>query len=152
MSRPLPLLDWAAPRKRRRLKAPDTPKAPAPKEVVGLHIPVVDFLNRFIAPGWRFMHPATGEHRDKRTAAKLKAMGAKAGWPDLVLIDPNGLFHGLELKRAKTGRLSEAQEDFLAHARAYGWPVAVVDSIDAAVAVLDAWGALRVRISTGGGR
>jgi hypothetical protein len=38
---------------------------PPPREVTGLHIPVVAFLNRFMAEGWEFTHPATGEHRRK---------------------------------------------------------------------------------------
>src|SRR4051812_12734497 len=63
---------------------------PPPREVTGLHIPVVAFLNPFLALGWEFTHPATGEHREKRPAAKLKAMGAKPGWPDVTLISPEG--------------------------------------------------------------
>jgi hypothetical protein len=105
-----------------------------PLEIPNLHIPVVAFLNRLLAGGWEFTPPATGEHRDKRTAAKLKATAAKPGWPDLILVSPNGRFRGLEFKRCGTGRHSPEQRAFHERARARGWPVATVDTIDAAVA------------------
>jgi VRR-NUC domain len=120
---------------------------PSP-EVTGLHIPIVSFLTRFLAEGWEFTHPATGEHRDKRTAAKLKAMGAKPGWPDLILISPEGRFHGLEFKRRGVGRLSPEQRAFHERAKARGWPIATVDTIEAAIAVLSKWGCLSHAVQT----
>jgi hypothetical protein len=44
-----------------------------------------------------------GGHRDKRTAAKLKAEGVKAGVPDMMLPVARGDFHGLfiEMKVGK---------------------------------------------------
>ena len=135
---------------RKRRKRPPRRKVPPPKEVTGLHIPIVAFLGRHIAEGWEFTHPATGEYRNVRTAAKLVAMGAKAGWPDLVLISPAGLFHGLEFKRQGTGRLSDVQEGFHERASARGWPIETVDSIEDALAVLTRWGCLKVRISAEG--
>ncbi|WP_404292121.1 hypothetical protein ACD578_07800 [Microvirga sp. RSM25] len=137
-------------RKSRRPKVLAAPFAPAAFEISGLHIPVVTFLGRFIADGWEFTHPATGEHRDKRTAAKLKAMGAKPGWSDLVLISPAGLFHGLEFKRQGTGRLSAEQKAFRNRAQARGWPIAVVATIDGAIAVFSHWGCLTHGAWTGG--
>ena len=131
-----------------RPRADRAPKVPPPLEVTGLHIPIAAHLARFVAPGWEFTHPANGEHRDKRTAAKLRAMGVRPGWPDLVLISPDGRFHGLEFKR-KGGRLSEPQQAFHEHAKRHGWPIATADSIDGAIAVLSRWGALRYTL---GGR
>jgi hypothetical protein len=145
----LPLFDWNPDRRRRKALA--APKPPTPKEVTGLHIPIVAFLDRHIADNWEFTHPATGEHRDIRTAAKLKAMGARAGWPDLVLVSPAAIFHGLEFKRQKSGRLSDVQEGFHARAKARGWPIETVDTIEAAIAVLSRWGCLRHPI-VGGAR
>jgi hypothetical protein len=109
---------------------------PSPLEVAGLHIPVVAFLARFLAEDWEFTHPAPGEYRDKSTATKLKAMGVKPGWPDLILISPDGLFHGLEFKRCGTGRLSIKQQAFHKRAQERGWPIATVDTIEAAIGVL----------------
>jgi hypothetical protein len=36
-------------------------------------------------------------------------MGTKPGWPDVILISPEGLFHGLEFKRRGICRLSPEQ-------------------------------------------
>lgn len=119
-------------------------KAPAPKEIV-LHIQVATVLKQYLAQGWAFTHPASGEHRDKRTAAKLKAMGTMPGWPDLILVSPTGLFHGLELKR-KGGSLSDAQKAFKMLAIEQGWPFCVADNLDAALDVLNDWGCLRTKI------
>lgn len=128
-----------------RACAPARGRAPAPKEIV-LHIQVASVLKKYLADGWAFTHPASGEHRDKRTAAKLKAMGTMPGWPDLIFISPEGRFHGLELKR-KGGSLNDNQKAFRMAAIANGWPFCVADSFDDAIAVLNAWGCLRINIA-----
>jgi nicotinamidase-related amidase len=120
-------------------------KAPAPKEIL-LHIAVANLLKGFIAPGWRYTHPASGEHRDKRTAAKLKAMGTQPGWPDLILISPQGVLHSLELKRKGEG-LKPTQKDFRDHCHVHGWPWAMADNLEEAVGALKSWDCLRVEIT-----
>lgn len=120
---------------------------PAPKEYA-LQIQVVTVLKQHLAEGWEFTHPASGELRDKRTAAKLKAMGVMPDWPDLLLVSPDALFHGLELKR-RGGRLSDGQEAFHARARTRGWNIAVADTFDAALSILQSWGCLRIKIAEG---
>lgn len=127
-------------------QAPSRVVAPVPKEHV-LHITVARLLDRYLADGWEYTHCPAGELRTLKTAAKLKAMGVKPGWPDLILVSPEGIFHGLELKRTGRGRLSENQEAFHARAAGRGWKVTVVDSYEAALAVLSAWGALRIQMS-----
>jgi hypothetical protein len=125
------------------------PVALPPPEVTGLHIPVVTILTRFLTEGWEFTHPAAGEQRHKRTAAKLKAMGVRPGWPDLILISPHGLFHGLEFKRRGIGRLSVHQQAFHDRARARGWTIATVDTIEGAIRVLSQWGCLTHSVECG---
>jgi hypothetical protein len=126
----------AAGRKPRLRKA----EIPRPKEI-GLHMAVAGLLRRFARPDWRWSHFPAGEHRDIRTAAKLKAMGVQRGWPDFVLFDPSGRLHGLELKR-QGETLSEDQETFQEWAIGHGVPHSVSRSVDEALTVLDAWGAL----------
>jgi hypothetical protein len=63
--------------------------APRPKELA-LQMQVADLLRRFARTDWRWSHFPAGEHRDVRTAAKLKAMGVQRGWPDFILLDPAG--------------------------------------------------------------
>jgi len=64
----------------------------------------------------RWTHFPAGELRDKRTAAKFKAMGLQPGWPDFLLVAPasvdrpGGLVHMLELKR-RGEELNDAQEE-----------------------------------------
>jgi hypothetical protein len=87
----------------------------------------------------------SGELRNIRTAAKLKAMGVQRRWPDLVLFDPTGRLHAIELKREGES-LSEHQEGFQQWAISHGVPHSVSRSVDETLVVLDAccasrWGA-----------
>jgi hypothetical protein len=138
-----PLLMLAQGRRARPRKA----NAPRPLELQ-LHMAVADVLRRFARPDWRWSHFPAGEHRDVRTAAKLKAMGVQRGWPDFVLFDPSGRLHALELKR-QGGRLTDEQEGFQTWCIVRGVPHSVSRSVDEALAVLDAWEALCIRIQGG---
>ena len=51
---------------------------------------VARLLRDYGLPRWRWTHIPSGELRDVRTAAKLKQMGTQRGWPDFLLIAPNG--------------------------------------------------------------
>jgi hypothetical protein len=104
-------------------------------------------MTDYIMPGWQSTHIASGELRDIRTASKLKTMGLKRGWPDLILISPAGIFHGLELKRAGE-TLTPDQEAFQLWAIRYSIPYCVAHSIDEALRALDHWGALRIKINS----
>jgi hypothetical protein len=126
---------------------PRKPAVERPKELA-LHMAVADTLRRFAKPAWRWSHFPAGEHRDVRTAAKLKAMGVQRGWPDFVLFDPSGLLHALELKRLGE-TMSEDQEAFQTWCIVRGVPHSVSRSVDEALTVLDAWGALRIKIGGG---
>lgn len=102
-----------------------------------LHIAIVQWL-KVVAPDLVVHHSPNGEVRDKRTAAKLKAMGVRPGWPDLEIIDRNGRLHFMEIK-APSGRLSEAQQAFRDMCLSVCIPWACVHSIDEARAVLSQW-------------
>lgn len=68
------------------------------------------------------LHIPNGEYRDKKTAARLKQMGVKAGASDYLLPVPVGEFHGLwvEMKAGK-GTPTEEQRKFLLNCRAQGY-------------------------------
>ena len=123
-------------------------KAPRPKEIA-LHMAVADALRRYAKPDWRWSHFPAGEHRDVRTAAKLKAMGVQRGWPDFVLFDPSGRLHALELKRHGEG-LNEDQKAFKDWCNAHGAPHWVVRSVDEAMVVLGEFGVLRIKLAAAG--
>jgi len=115
-----------------------------------LHFQVAKLLRAHALPTWQWTHwPGGEEIRDARTAAKLKQMGTKAGWPDFILVPPIGQLHCLELKR--TGEdLTVEQGAFRDWCVGHGVPHAVARSIDEALAVFSGWGCLRIVI--GGAR
>jgi hypothetical protein len=53
-------------------------------------------------------HFPTGEKRDASTGAKLKRMGTKPGWPDLILVSPSGEFPRARTQAAGRGPLRRA--------------------------------------------
>ncbi len=121
-------------------------RKPPPAPEFHLQCLIADILRRWIAPGWRFTHIASGEYRSKATAGRLKRMGAVPGWPDFIFLSPVGLAHFLELKR-RGRNLSDEQDDFAAYARAHGYAFEWADNFDKALAILKRWGAIRTGIT-----
>lgn len=71
-----------------------------------LQITVADFLRQACPYPWT--HIAHGGFQlDRRTASRLKACGLQPGWPDFMVLIPDGTLQ-LEIK-TKTGRLSMHQ-------------------------------------------
>jgi hypothetical protein len=125
---------------------PRKEKAPRPKEI-GLHMAVADVLRRFAKPDWRWSHFPAGEHRDIRTAAKLKAMGVQRGWPDFMLFSPVvGQLHALELKR-KGEDLTNEQREFRAWCIDNAIPHAIAWTVDDALEALARFGVLRIKLA-----
>ena len=76
-----------------------------------------------------------GGSRDIREAVKLKAEGVLPGFPDLILAEPRGEYHGLflEMKREKGGRLEPRQRRMLDRLRERGYLAEVAYGVE------DAW-------------
>jgi len=134
----LPLLMIAAGRKPRLRRAPTS----RPKELT-LHLSVGKLLRDHARPDWQWCHIPSGELRDKRTAAKLKAMGTRPGWPDFILIPPIGQLHALELKRVGEW-LSDEQETFRLWCITHGIPHCVAYTIDEVLTVFATWNCLSI--------
>ena len=132
-----PLLALAEGRKIRLRK----PAADRPKEIV-LHIAVAHLLREHAREDWRWAHYPAGEWRDAKTAAKLGAMGMKAGWPDFLLFSPDGRLHALELKR-RGEALSEVQTAFAKWCWNGMIPYGIARSAAEAFGILGTWGVLR---------
>lgn len=83
-------------------------------------------------------HIPNGGKRGKAEAARFKAQGVKAGVPDIFLPCARGGCHGLyiELKRIKGGRVSAAQEEFIAALRLQGYRVEVCFGMEQAQKVI----------------
>lgn len=116
---------------------------------LSLHISIATILRDHCLPDWMFTHIPSGEARNIRTAAKLKAMGVRRGWPDLLLISPEGRPHFMELKRPGA-RLTADQASFLAWCRVHDVQHAVCRTIDEALTTFDSWSCLRIRVSAAG--
>jgi hypothetical protein len=140
MSAEPPLLALARGKKVRLRKAPSIPPG---KELASIHIPIASLLKVAVNPEWRWTHIGHGGFLlDPRTAARLKAMGLQAGWPDFIFIGPPRLMGAgvqvafLELKR-KGSKLSEEQKGFFTWLHAHKVPCEVADTIEAAIGFLE---------------
>lgn len=76
-----------------------------------LHKQVASYLERVLSDDVVFFAVPNGELRTAKTGALLKAMGVKAGVPDLAFVLPDGIAAFIELK-AEGGRLSDSQKAF----------------------------------------
>lgn len=78
-----------------------------------------------------WFHPANGGSRNIIEATKLKAMGVKAGVPDIVICQPSGLFHALFIElKAGNNKPTSTQIAWHGKLRQKGYYVAVCYSFD----------------------
>lgn len=108
---------------------------------LAIHIAVAQHLRTRAVPGLVWFHPANGGYRDKREAAKFKAMGVIPGVSDFIFVHDNRIY-AMEIK-AEGGRASEAQLKFLADIDAAGAHTAMPSGLDAALATLESWGLIK---------
>jgi len=97
------------------------------------------------APGVFAFHVPNGGYRRPREAAILKGLGLIAGVPDIIAIH-NGRCFALELK-APGGRTTGKQLATIAAMEVAGVYTCIAEGLDRALAVLEAWGLLRGRVS-----
>lgn len=85
-------------------------------------------------------HSPNGGRRNIREATRFKAMGTRAGFPDLALLIPKGGYHGLfiEMKAAK-GRQSPEQKVFEKALTAEGYKYIVVRSFAEFMAIINSY-------------
>jgi hypothetical protein len=126
----------------------------APPKEVTFHIQLVAMLRWCLRPDVIMRHVPNGEHRDPRTAAKLKAMGTLAGSADLEFhwCDGGGrrLLH-LELKVAKRPP-SHAQVVFAMRVRELGDGYHIARTIDEAISIIGGYGLIRADVEVCGKR
>jgi hypothetical protein len=100
----------------------------------------VDLLSVYANRGLlTFCHPANGGWRSKAEAGTFKAMGVRAGVPDLLVWKQGGGHFQIELK-AGSGRLSAAQTAWHGTLENLGHRVYVCRSLDDVERVLRAEG------------
>jgi hypothetical protein len=102
-----------------------------------IQVAVIRHLRLRGRPDITCWHTPNGELRDRRHAAKLKAMGTLPGVADLIFVFPNAApLLCLELK-APGRKLTPAQKAFAYRMRASGHNHECADSIDAALGILN---------------
>lgn len=117
---------------------PATPRRKAKRPEQALHIAVEQFLRLAWPADLPYSHFPSGEQRDIRVAAKLKAMGLKPGWPDFIFLLPNGQAGFIELKAAY-GRMSDGQDEFRDRVLALRCGHAICRSVEEVEATLKRW-------------
>jgi len=132
---------------------------PIAKEIE-LHVQLVSMLRWCIRPDVIWRHVPNGEHRDPRTAAKLKAMGVLAGSADLEFhwcdwdverrCKCRRVLH-LELKIGNR-QLSAVQAGFALAMELMGDWHYVARSIDEAIGILGGHGLIRSDVEECGKR
>jgi len=128
---------------------PRHPLMVVPKEGT-LQTAVAGVLRDHLLPDWRATHfPAgtlgKGGLHAVITGRRLKRFGLRRGWPDLQLVSPLAIFHGLELKRLGED-LTEDQKEFRFWAVSNNIPYAVAWTFTQALSVFEEWGCLRIKI------
>ena len=80
-------------------------------------------------------HSPNGGTRDKREAARFKAMGTQSGYPDLTLDIAKGGYHGMriELKRSDNDKESDNQVTRIRLLREEGYHAVITKGYDATV-------------------
>lgn len=82
-------------------------------------------------------HSPNGGYRDKQTGQRMKLMGTKAGFHDLVLFHPVGAHTGLVVEmKLGNGCLSPAQQAWIPTYQACGFQVTTCWGMDEAVAAI----------------
>lgn len=117
-------------------RAISMPPGMAPTEAQ-LQAQVAQLLSVALPVDARFHHSPGEGKRGWRSQCALKASGFSAGWPDIEIVW-RGRVYFLELKSQK-GRVSPAQAECHAGLIAAGARLAVVRSLDEAVATLTQW-------------
>lgn len=114
--------------------------SPTPRrsEERALHINAVKYLRQALPPEVIAFHVANGEHRDLRTAQKLKAFGVLPGVSDLAFVLPGGRAAFLEFKSPR-GSLSVEQKAFRDRVIAAGALFAECRSLPEVEGTLTAW-------------
>lgn len=97
---------------------------------------LVRHLHQRLAPPWMFFHVPNGGGRSKGEGGVFKALGVRAGIPDLILIG-DGRMVCLECKADK-GRLTPKQRETIAAFADAGAPTMIVRSVDQALEALAA--------------
>lgn len=99
-----------------------------------IHKAIAQYLDLALDDGVRWFHPPNGGMMKINHARNLKAMGQKAGTPDIVIIDGRqaGTVLFIEVK-SETGAQSKEQKAFQNWCKLYEIPYRICRSVDDAI-------------------
>lgn len=99
-----------------------------------IQIALLEWLRLYDRRAWEFTHHSpNGGYRNPVTAARLKAMGVRRGFPDITIWLPRGGFHGLAIElKAGRNKATAEQIGWLDHMGSIGWLATVCVGFDAA--------------------
>ena len=102
----------------------------------------VQYLKLTLPSPWIFFAVPNGGARSKAEAGIFKALGVKAGVPDLIVFGPEARVICIEFKAPKPAKasLSPAQKDTIAALGELGVPTLIVRRLDEAERALRALG------------
>lgn len=114
-----------------------TPKSPLEHTE---QVRVVEWMKHF-HPGVIVAAVPNGGRRTKTEAGRLKAEGVLPGYPDLLIDEPRGGYHGLriEMKRVGGKGATVAQKAVHARLRAAGYRVETCHGAAEATGLIDAY-------------
>lgn len=103
---------------------------------------VIDWAEKrtSVYPALKLLHHIpNGGKRTITEAKRFKAMGVKAGVPDLFLPVPRGRYHGLwiEMKRTQDGKVSENQKWWIGALNSLGYSAQVAYGAEQAIRQLE---------------
>ncbi len=103
------------------------------------HIALANYI-RWAHPGTLFTISPSGMKLPLSVAAKLKAMGYRAGTTDFLILEPRGQWHGLLLEfKTEKGSLQHNQKEFMLEADKRGYKTAVCYGYEAAVQYVNSY-------------
>ena len=104
-------------------------------------IEFINWVHRTHPDQWsKFHHSPNGGQRSKLTGHKMKLMGTRKGFPDLVLFEKRGKFSGLVIEmKTRTGRVAPEQlwwKDVLGDC---GFDCYIARGLDDAIAIFEGY-------------
>ena len=82
-------------------------------------------------------HIPNGSNKSPAQAGLFKALGLKAGVPDLFLPSPKKGYHGLFIEmKVKTGKTTQSQNEWISELRYQGYKAEVAHGFDEAVEII----------------
>lgn len=102
-------------------------------------IELVNWVHRIYPAQWsKLHHSPNGGQRSKSSGHKMKMMGTKKGFPDLVLFEKRGKFAGLVIEmKTRTGRVAPEQLEWKARLTDCGFDCFVARGLDDAKAIFE---------------